>query len=133
MILQLFLVLQSMTKLFKEIISLRLPQDIREELREEAEEKRLSISDIIRDRISKSKSSFSLDQCFEEILNRLDSLELKVAQFQNPQVQSSGTQDPMAVETLSLLREFLLERNAQVVKKVDEKMEKRFGKDRKKV
>jgi hypothetical protein len=113
-----------------------LPIEIFEDLREEAAKHRLSISDVVREKILGSRSA---------ILE----VETPVAvplKNESPQNQNSSTvvQSEEAskqiseislrtLKTLLLLREFLFERNAQILKKVDEKMARHFGEEGKKV
>ncbi len=100
-------------------MALRLPIELFEELQREALREKTSISNLVREIILHSKISKN--------------------DFSNPSIspQQAPEQSPeenlINLETLFLLREFLFERNAQILKKVDERMEKRFGKDRKKV
>lgn len=100
-------------------LSLEFPIDMYEDLREEALNLKLSIADVVRQKILLSNNS----------------------RFKKSEEPNSGGKDQkqedevriMTLEILLLLREFLLERNGQVLKKIDEKLEKRFGKERKKI
>lgn len=100
-------------------MALRLPIELFEELQREALREKTSISNLVREIILHSKISKN--------------------DFSNPSIspQQAPEQSPeenlINLETLFLLREFLFERNAQILKKVDERMEKQFGKDRKKI
>jgi hypothetical protein len=99
-------------------LSLGLPINLYEDLRDEAEKHQVSIADIIRQKIIRRDHSIP-DQ----------------PQKPDPIVQTPKQDDELkaiCLEMLFLLREFLFERNAQILKKVDEKLERRFGKDRKK-
>ena len=53
-------------------------------------------------------------------------------EIEKPKPFPSNDSDFTTLETLLLLREFLFERNGQILKKVDEKLDARFGRDRKK-
>ncbi len=99
-------------------VSFLLPMNVFEDLQTEALKYQISISDLIRERISRP----------ERFKNDLSN---SVACTPQPANQSSED-NPLNLEILLLLREFLFERNAQILRKVDEKLEKRFGKDRKK-
>ena len=111
-------------------LSHRLPIDLLEDLREEASKHRITMSDLIR-----AKLLFLKDAN----LNPQPPISSGVTQNNPPMPSSSQptTNHPSEIdlailEILFLLREFLFERNGQILKKIDEKMEKRFGKDRKK-
>ena len=99
-------------------VSFLLPMNIFEDLKAEALKYQISISDLIRERISRP-GRFRND------------LSNPVTCVPQPASQSSE-ENLLNLETLFLLREFLFERNAKILRKVDEKLEKRFGKDRKK-
>ncbi len=99
-------------------VSFLLPMNTFEDLQTEASKYQISISDLIRERISRP-GRFKID------------LSNSVVCAPQPTNQSSED-NPLNLEILLLLREFLFERNAQILRKVDEKLEKRFGKDRKK-
>jgi hypothetical protein len=103
-------------------ISLRLPIDIFEDLRDEALKHRISISDVVRDKILVPRSSI-----ISEKANTPNFLQIE--NTKEPANESYFA----TLEILHLLREFLFERNGQILKKIDDKMEKRFGKDRKKI
>jgi hypothetical protein len=100
-------------------LSLEFPIDMYEDLREEALKHKTSIADVVRQKILKSNDSIP-KKPEEPTLSGKD-------QKQEDEVLS------MILEILLLLREFLFERNGQILKKVDEKMEKRFGKERRKI
>lgn len=100
-------------------MALRLPIELFEELQREALREKTSVSNLVREIILHSKISKN--------------------DFSNPSIfpqqapEQSSEENLINLETLFLLREFLFERNAQILKKVDERMEKQFGKDRKKI
>ena len=107
-------------------VSVKLPFRVFEELRQEAEKKHLSVSDVMRERIFLKPAS--------KILNSEESNpKISDEKISEPVPYPSTESDFALLEILLLLREFLFERNAQVLKKVDEKLERRFGKDRKRV
>jgi len=113
-------------------ISVRVPNDVFESLREEAKIHGVRISDVIRDKILPRKFSK------QGIPTQLE--EPKFEAFTNAGTTANDESkstiphiDFANLETLYLLREFLFERNAQILKRVDDKMEKRFGKERKRV
>jgi hypothetical protein len=99
-------------------ITLRLPFDIFEDLKEEAQKYCVSISDVIRERLLRPEISN----------NDFPNLSTSPKQITN----QPSEDNLINLEILFLLREFLFERNGQILKRVDEKMERRFGKDRKK-
>ena len=114
----------------------RLPIDVFEELQEEALKHRISISDVIRDKLLWCKS-YELKGGPSNPASR----QMRFAQDDGPERLSSPEQAPKPnsevdfaiFEILFLLREFLFERNGQILKKIDEKMERRFGKERKRI
>lgn len=113
-------------------ISVRVPNEVFYALHEEAKIHGVKISDVVRDKILQAKGT-KLGKPFL-------SEESKFEAFTKP---GTGTNhenkflipnlDFATLETLFLLREFLFERNAQILKRVDDKMEKRFGKERKRI
>lgn len=99
-------------------LSLGLPIDLYEDLREEALKERISIADVIRYKIFR--------------FNDLSSKEME--KLSSP-VQVPKQEDELKAvcfEILFLLREFLFERNAQILRKVDERLDKQLGNDRNK-
>ena len=113
-------------------ISVRIPNEVFQLLREEAKEHGIRISDVIRDKILQAKRpKFENPGLTEkpkfEAFTRVDIPPIDETKTAIPHI------DFASLETLYLLREFLFERNAQILKRVDDKMEKRFGKERKKI
>lgn len=99
-------------------VSFLLPMDVFEDIQTEALKYQISISDLIRERISRP----------ERFKNDSSNILASPAQ----PISQPPEENLINLEILFLLREFLFERNAQILKKVDERMEKQFGKDRKK-
>ena len=118
-------------------VSFRLPSELVEEYEMKANRFEMPLSHILRDQFLQGSSatdptsdpSAQILQAIQNIGQKLTELQLSPATETN----SSAQDNPLCLEILFLLREFLFERNAQVLKKVDEKMEKRFGKDRKRI
>lgn len=113
-------------------ISVRVSNEVFESLCEEAKKYGVRISDVIRDKI--------LPQKYPKIEPPTQTEEQKnEAFFQTANASINPTKETIPhidfanLETLYLLREFLFERNAQILKRVDDKMEKRFGKERKRI
>jgi hypothetical protein len=106
-------------------ITHRLPINLYEDLRDEALKYRISISDVIRGKLLASTNPDPKKEFAEK-----QELEKSSASEQTKQTSEIYL---MTLEILLLLREFIFERNAQILKRVDEKMERRFGKDRKKI
>ena len=100
-------------------VSLLLPMSVFEDIQTEALKYQISISDLIRERISRP----------ERFKNDFSKTVISPAQ----PISQPSEENLINLEILFLLREFLFERNAQILKKVDERMEKQFGKDRKKI
>lgn len=100
-------------------VSFLLPIGVFEDIQTEALKYQISISDLIRERISRPERF------------KKDSSNTVVSPAQP--TSQPPEENLINLEILFLLREFLFERNAQILKKVDERMEKRFGKDRKKI
>lgn len=112
--------------------SLLLPIEIFKELQAEANREKISISDVVRDKILRSKIP-KLETSSPPIESKFGTL---------PSISPPPNEDSKIdfslihfalFETLYLLREFLFERNAQILKRVDDRMEKRFGKERKRI
>ena len=114
----------------------RLPIDEFEELREEASKRRISISDVIRDKLLRSKSYESREGHPNHSFPEFDFDRSHGQGGLGPPERLANPNSEMdfaIFEILYLLREFLFERNGQILKRVDEQMEKRFGKERKKI
>ena len=109
-------------KLMHHQISVKVPIDVFESLQQEAAKHKVSISDIVRERIMAPENNSLL-------LPNPNSPKTESV----PPIKSFSEIDLSIIEVLFLIRESFLERNGQVLKKIDEKMEKRFGKDRKKI
>lgn len=102
-------------------MSIRMPDDILEKLEVEAKNLHTSVASIIRERVARTFSAKGEDLPSQPLSTSNES--------------DTSLLECMAITTeiLLLLREFLFERNAQILKKVDEKMDQHFGKNRKKV
>ena len=114
-------------------ISVRIPNEIFQSLAEEAKKYGVRVSDIVRNKILPSKNPRADSHAKIEDSVNVNGLR-KVSASASPAAEN---QIPklyfVALETLYLLREFLFERNGQILKRVDERMEKRFGKERERV
>lgn len=111
--------------------TLLLPIDVFKDLQAEALRERISISDVIRDKILQAKNP--------KLENPIPAEKPKFEAFTKPDTPPNDQFktviphiDFASLETLYLLREFLFDRNGQILKRVDDKMEKSFGKERKK-
>lgn len=116
-------------------VSFRLAAELVHECEQEAETLQLPLSHILRDRFSNKNSTHSTFDT-SKIIQSLQNIENKFDHFQSTyfkEASSLSSDNPLVLEILFLLREFLFERNAQILKKVDEKLEKRFGKERQKI
>ncbi len=118
--------------------SLGLPWEMYEELQKIALQQKMSLTDVIRGRILQAQNSSVNTNSLDQILSLLQLIHQKLTEQKEPnstQAISSENQssDPLLLEILFLLREFLFERNGQVLRRVDEKLDRHFGKDRKKV
>lgn len=112
--------------------SLLLPIEMFKELQAEANREKISISDVVRDKIlcSKTPKLETSSPPIESKFETLPSISLP------PKEESKFDLSLIhfaSLETLYLLREFLFERNAQILKRVDDRLEKRFGKERKRI
>ena len=103
-------------------VSIFLPFDVFEKFRVEASELRMSVSDILRQQLMKDDSLllYDDDPAGEE-------------RKEEDTTKPPSEIDLAVIEILFLLRESFLERNGQILKKTHEKMEKLFGKDRKRI
>jgi|GEM_PF-2694449 len=117
-------------------LSLRLPNDVFQNLREEASKHGISVSDVVRERILRGRNG-DLNQA--SVVHESSQLQKSTNRPNEEPGQLEGSEkkipetDFAIFEILFLLREFLFERNGQILKKIDEKMEKRFGKERKRI
>ena len=109
-------------KLMHHQISVKVPIDIFEGLQQEAAKHKVSISDIVRERIMAPENNSLLVPNPNPTKTESES-----------SIQPFCEIDLSIIEVLFLIRESFLERNGQILKKIDEKMEKRFGKDRKRI
>ena len=117
-------------------VSLRLPIEVFEELQNEALQFKISISDIIRGKIFEPQNQNSQNSKFAKESSSAANLQNQISEILNllsKKEKSDQETHLINLEILFLLREFLFERNAQVLKKVSERMDERFGKERKKI
>ena len=124
-------------KLRPQKINLRLPAAWVASFRREACQEKTSLSNVIRSKIA-GRKDVALDESTEpfELSLWLQKLEEKLLTFQarhsdpNP---SSPQENPELIETLLIVRELLFERNAQALRRINDKVERLFGKDRRKI
>ena len=113
-------------------ISVLLPNDIFENLRQESLKNRISISDVIREKIlhyeNAIPTSAQESSLNSNLQNQIDEL---LASFSKNEKRVEETY-AVAFEIRLLFREFLLERNGQVLRKVDQEMRQRAAKEREK-
>ena len=117
-------------------VSFRIASTLAEECEREARQLKLPLSHILRDRfLQKGSSDFSNREAYSQIFSQLEfiSKNLEQAQSSSTNQNFSSLNHSLLIEILFLLREFLFERNAQVLKKVDEKLDHLLGKERKKI
>ncbi len=124
------------SKLIK--VSFRIHPSLVEECEKEALDLKIPLSHVLRDRFLNQSTSqnYSKLEIDTQIFGSIKSLEEKLDFYQVNQSNSSEvlpTFYPLLLEILFLLREFLFERNAQVLKTVNEKLDSLLGKERKKV
>lgn len=114
-------------------LSLRLPNDVFQNLREEASKHRISVSDVVRERILRGRNADLKQVSMVHEFSQLRKSTNRPDDEANPiegLVKRITETDFAIFEILFLLREYLFERNGQILKKIDEKMERRFGKER---
>jgi len=113
-------------------LSVRLPIDMYEDLRDEALKYCISITDVVREKLFRYQNpNLYPPQATAEVSNLQEQI-LELSTRLSKKENESNENRLTITEILFLLREFLFERNAQILKKVDERMDKRFGNDRKK-
>lgn len=103
-----------------------LPIEIFEDLREEASKHRLSISDVVREKILGSRNAILKAETVAAVIPQNESAQdqaKNTVPFEETSKQVSEISF-RTLETLFLLREFLFERDAQILKRVHEKMER---------
>ena len=113
-------------------ISLLLPNDIFEGLQREAARDRISISDVIREKILYHENA-NQPPAQEPSLN--PNLQNQIAElFAFFSKKEKRIEETYAVvfELRLLLREFLLERHGQVLRKVDQELKQRAAKEKEK-
>lgn len=113
-------------------ISLLLPNDIFENLRQESLKDRISVSDVIRERIlhyeNVNQPPAQAPSLNSNLQNQI--AELVVALSKNEKrIDEAYT---VTFEIRLLLREFLLERHGQVLRKVDQELKQRAAKEKEK-
>lgn len=113
-------------------ISLLLPNDIFEGLQREAARDRISISDVIREKILYHENTNQLPAQEPSLNSNLQNqiAELLVTLSKNEKLVDEAY--TVVFETRLLLREFLLERNGQVLRKVDQELKQRAAKEKEK-
>lgn len=115
-------------------VSFRLPAELVEECERKAEHFKLPLSHVLRDRfLETTLGNTSTVDASSSLLPALQGIEEKLVAlqvFHPKEAVPSSQDDPLFLEILFLLRAFLFERNAQILKSVDEKLDRRFGKDR---
>ena len=100
-------------------VTIRLHDDIYEELVQESKERRISLTDLLREIVIQRKTK-SISGEEKEILPKENE-------------QNKTELDLVAVETLFLLRQFLMEKGQQPYSKAHDMMTKKFGPDWKKL
>ena len=124
-------------KLRPQKINLRLPAAWVASFQREARQEKTSLSNVIRSKIA-GRKDITLDESTEpfELSLWLQKLEEKLIAFQTRHSEpssSSPQENPELIETLLIVRELLFERNAQALRRIDDKVERLFGKDRRKI
>jgi hypothetical protein len=84
-------------------------------LKVKADERGQTVSDYVRDALAQESTAFDLSQLAGELRN--------VATARGTE---SGTLEPVAIETLLLLRELVMARDAQILGRVRQQVEARF-------
>lgn len=108
------------------LLSFRVPRDFYREIRESAARNGVSLSQEIKDRLSR------LEQISEEnsLIKRIEKILPST-----PSDNDSGSRSPypLLVEAVLLLRELIIRRDSQILRKVDAELNQIFGHDRKKI
>ena len=118
-------------------LTIRLPMEWVERLEAEAKREKTFLANVLRDKISGAKDlqADSSDKVSKDtlLLEKIDQ-QLTDLQANHPRTQPSSPQEnPLLIETLFVVRELLFERNAQALRRIDEKIDRLFGKDRIKI
>ncbi len=114
-------------------ISLRLPDDIFEKLSDEAALMRISISDVMREKMLREENSNSDSLKLSEPSENLQNQISEILSLVSKNEKNKHDADPTLIEILFLLRELFLQRDGGVIRKVDAKLDQLFGKERKKI
>lgn len=114
-------------------ICVRVSNETFRSLQEEAKKYRVKISVVARDRLMHPNDTLQPKRNFELDEEYIQELVAKEMQQEDKTPEPRSQSEFAALETLYLLREFLFERNAQILKRVDDKMEQRFGSFRQKI
>ena len=113
-------------------ISVLLPSDLFENLRQEALKERISISDVIREKIlhyeNTNPTSAQTPFASSDLQNQIPAI-FATLHKNEKRIEEAYT---VAFEIRLLLREFLLERHGQVLRKVDQELRQRAGKEKEK-
>ncbi len=116
----------------KRKVSTRLPIEIYEDLKDEADQRGITVSDILCDRLKKYKESVHHKNEIGELKNLLTN---KIeTQKLNPSdsKEKSQEEDLVSLETLFILREMAFKENPQILKKANEELNLFLEKKRKK-
>ncbi len=114
-------------------ISLLLPNDVFENLREEAARARISVSDTIREKILQYENANPASPPALELSSNLQNQLSEILSLVSKNQKLQPASDPAILEILFLLRELLLQRDGAILRKVDTKLDQLFGKERKKI
>jgi len=106
--------------------TLRIPQNLYQEIKEEALQFGISISETIIRRLEQYRSLIQKQNGYEKIIEKLESIS---SLPRENSISTTKKLDPVALEILYLLRELIAERSPQILKRVREKMERLFAKD----
>lgn len=106
----------------KRKVSTRLPIEIYEDLKDEADQRRVTVSDILCDRLKKYQELIhhknEMDELKKLLTRKMETQELNVS---SPQ-EKSQQEDLVTLETLFILREIAFKENPQILKKANEEL-----------
>ncbi len=116
----------------KKLFSIRLPLEIYEDLKDEAGQKGITLTDVLCDRLKKYKELLSNKSEIGELKNLLTS-KVEIQKLNSSASEGkSQEEDLIALETLFILREMAFKENPQILKKANEELNLFLEKKRKK-
>ncbi len=108
------------------LVSFRVPREFHREIKESAAQNGIPLSQEIKNRLLLYEESLKENSLLERIEKILPA-------SLSDQESYSASPYPLIVETVLLLRELILQRDSQILRKIDAELDQLFSPDRKKI